>query len=92
MLLSRLVGPTGEVVAIERDARSINRAQTRAAEAGFFKVFRDAGLPAPSMRLEMELGHDPDFTRWVSDVVSSVRPQIEKLNLPLEELGDLDTL
>src|SRR5580704_15670225 len=57
-----------------------------------YKVFQDAGLPAPTMRLEMELGHDPDFTRWVSDVVSSVRPRIEKLGLPLEELGDLDTL
>jgi trans-aconitate methyltransferase len=38
MLLSRLVGPSGEVVAIERDARSINRAQTRAAEAGLHNV------------------------------------------------------
>jgi protein-L-isoaspartate O-methyltransferase len=187
MLLSRLVGRSGEVVAIERDARSINRAQTRAAEAGLHnvkfaqtdiaqfssdasfdalvgryilqflpdpvgalrslfekvspggiiafqegswapfvllsahlplwsasvsllhesaarsgvnvemglalhKVFQDAGLPAPTMRLEMELGHDPDFTRWVSDSVNSVRPQIEKLKLPLEKLGNLDTL
>ncbi len=187
MLLSRLVGPLGEVVGIERDARSINRAQTRAAEAGLhnvtfaqtdiaqfssdapfdalagrfilqflpdpvgalrslsekvrpggiiafqegswapfvlfsahlplwsagvsllhevaarsgvnvemgpalYKVFQDAGLPAPNMRLEMELGHDPDFTRWVSDSVSSVRPRIEKLNLPLEHLGGFDTL
>ncbi len=187
MLLSRLVGPSGEVVGIERDDRSINRAQSRAAEAGLHnisfaqtdiaqfssdasfdalvgryilqflpdpvcvlrslsekivpggiiafqegswkpfvllsahlplwsasvsllhesavrsgvnvemglalhQVFQDAGLPAPTMRLEMELGYDPDFTRWVSDSVNSVRPQIEKLNLPLKELGDLDTL
>jgi hypothetical protein len=34
----RLVGPSGEVVAVERDARSINRAQTRAAEAGLHNV------------------------------------------------------
>jgi hypothetical protein len=54
-----------------------------------YKVFRDAGLPAPSIRLEMELGHDPDFTRWVSDSINSVRPQIERLNLSLEQLGDL---
>ena len=187
MLLSRLVGPSGEVVAIERDARSINRALARAAEVGLhnitfaqtdiaqfssdasfdavagrfilqflpdpvgalsslskkvkpggiiafqegswgpfvllsahlplwsagvsllhevsartgvnmemgpalYKVLRDAGLPAPSIRLEMELGHDPDFTRWVSDSINSVRPQIERLNLSLERLGDLDTL
>jgi ubiquinone/menaquinone biosynthesis C-methylase UbiE len=187
MLAARLVGRSGEVVAIERDARSINRARTRAAAAGLdnirfvetdvahfstdsrfdaavgrfilqflpdslatlcslvqsvkpggiiafqevsfaafialsahlplwsavvslqhevamgvgvntemgpalHKVFQDAGLPAPSMRLEMELGHDPDFTRWLSDIVTSVRPQMEKLNLPIERLGDLDTL
>jgi len=40
----------------------------------------------------MELGHDPDFTRWLSDVTVSICPQIEKLNLSLEELGDLSTL
>jgi ubiquinone/menaquinone biosynthesis C-methylase UbiE len=56
------------------------------------KAFQDAGLPAPSMRLEMELGHEPDFTSWVSDVVHSVRPQIQKLNLSIKALGDLDTL
>jgi hypothetical protein len=44
------------------------------------------------MRLEMELGHEPDFTRWVSDVVHSVRPQIQKLNLSIKALGDLETL
>jgi ubiquinone/menaquinone biosynthesis C-methylase UbiE len=187
MLVARLVGPSGEVVGIERDTRSVNRARTRAAAASLhnvnfveadiahfstdkqfdaavgryilqflpdpvgalrslyervrpggsiafqegswmpflglsahlplwsaavsllyesaarsgvnmemgpalYRVFQDAGLPAPNMRLEMELGHDADFTRWVSDAVISCRPQIEKLNLPLEKLGDLDTI
>jgi hypothetical protein len=44
------------------------------------------------MRLEMELGHEPDFTRWVSDAIHSVRPQIQKLNFSIKALGDLDTL
>jgi hypothetical protein len=57
-----------------------------------YKVFQDAGLPAPRMHLEMELGHDPEFTRWVSDVVNSLLPEIKKLDLPLEHLGDLGTL
>jgi ACS family tartrate transporter-like MFS transporter len=187
MLVAQLVGPSGQVVAIERDARSVSRARSRAAEAGLHnvqfvesdiahftttirfdaavgryilqflpdpvvtlrslaqrvrpggiiafqegsfapfvalsahvplwsavvalhhevavrvgvntemgpalhKVFRDAGLPAPSMRLVMELGHDPDFTRWLSDVTISIRPKIEELNLSLDEVGDLDTL
>lgn len=187
MLVARLVGRSGEVVAIERDARSIRRARCRAAEAGLHnikfvetdiahfsadarfdaavgryilqflpdpvatlrslsekvrpggtiafqegsfapfvalsvhlplwsavvslhhevavrvgvntemgpalhRVFHDAGLPVPSMRLVMELGHDPDFTRWLSDVTVSIRPQIERLNLSIERLGNLDTL
>jgi ubiquinone/menaquinone biosynthesis C-methylase UbiE len=187
MLIARLVGPSGEVVGIERDARSISRARSRAAEAGLHnvkfvesdiahfstdtrfdaavgryilqflpdpiatlrslsekvrpdgiiafqegsfapfvalsghlplwsavvslhhevavrvgvntemgpalhRVFQDAGLPAPSMRLVMELGHDPDFTRWLSDATISIRPQIERLNLPLDRVGNLDTL
>src|SRR5713226_3588393 len=34
MLVANLVGPTGEVVGIERDSRSIARARSRVAEAG----------------------------------------------------------
>ena len=187
MLVARIVGPSGEVVAIERDARTISRARARAVEAGLHNidfvqtdiadystdswfdagvgryilqflpdpvatlrsvakqirsggiiafqegswapfvllsahlplwstavsllhqagvrsgvnmemgpalhnVFQEAGLPAPRMRLEMELGHDPEFTRWVSDSLRSVLPQIQKLNLSHEALGDFDTL
>ena len=38
MLVARLVGPSGEVVGIERDAMSIERAQSRVAAAGFRNV------------------------------------------------------
>ena len=187
MLAAGLVGPSGEVVGIERDPRSITRARTRAADAGLrnvtftqsdvaqfssdrpfdaavgryilqflpdpvgvlrslsqrvrpggviafqegswapfvllsahlplwsasvsllheaslrsgvnmemgpalHKAFQDAGLPVPNMRLEMELGHDPDFTRWVSDVVCTLQTKIQEVGLSLESLGDLDTL
>jgi ubiquinone/menaquinone biosynthesis C-methylase UbiE len=187
MLVARLVGPSGEVVGIERDHRAINRARTRAAAVGLHNVefvetdiahfltgsrfdatvgryilqflpdpvatlravaqrvhpggiiafqevsfapfialfahlplwstvvslhhevavrvgvntemgpalhniFRDAGLPTPRMRLEMELGHDPDFARNVSDATLSIWPQIEKLDLQVQRLGDLTTL
>jgi hypothetical protein len=44
------------------------------------------------MSLEMELMRDPDFRRWVSDLVTSVLPQIQKLNFSQEALGDFDTL
>jgi hypothetical protein len=55
-------------------------------------VFQDAGLPAPHMRLEMELGYEPEFTRWVSDSIRSVLPHLGRYGLSYEALGDLDTL
>jgi ubiquinone/menaquinone biosynthesis C-methylase UbiE len=38
MLLARIVGPTGEVIGIERDSRAITRAKSRVAEAGLTNV------------------------------------------------------
>jgi len=38
MLVARLVGPSGEVVCIERDPKSIDRARARVAEAGLHNV------------------------------------------------------
>src|SRR5438874_5033662 len=38
MLVARLVGPSGDVVGIERDPRSITRANARLAEAGVRNV------------------------------------------------------
>lgn len=187
MLAASLVGPSGEVVAVERDARSVAKAAARASAAGYRNIsfverdvarlpddapfdaaigrfilqflpdpvavlraisqvvrpggivafqeqswapfvllsshlplwsaavsllydvsqrtgvrmeqgpalhmdFQNAGLPVPHMRLAMELGYDPDFTRWVSDVVRNLEPKIRAFALPIETLGDLDTL
>jgi len=187
MLAAKIVGPSGEVVGIERDPRSIARARTRVSEAGLhnvsftqsdvsqipngkpfdaavgrfilmflpdpvavlrsvsqlvgpggvvafqepywapvlallsplplwsaaaslihetfrrcgvnpelgpslYGVFREAGLPAPTMRLEMPLGKDQDFARWFYDIICTLRPQIQQLDLSLEPLGNLDTL
>jgi ubiquinone/menaquinone biosynthesis C-methylase UbiE len=57
-----------------------------------YRIFQEAGLPAPVMQMEVPLGDDPDFIRWMYDVMCSLRPQIEQLNLSLEKLGDFDTL
>lgn len=187
MLAAGLVGPSGEVVGVERDTRSIERATGRAADAGYHnmtftqsdvaqissnkpfdavvgrfilqflpdpvgvlrslskllhpagvvafqepcwvpflllcrelplwsagasliyetsrragvnmrmgltlhKIFQEAGLPAPSMHMEVPLGNDRDFTRWIYDVLCALRPQIQQFNLSLESVGDLDTL
>jgi ubiquinone/menaquinone biosynthesis C-methylase UbiE len=187
LLVAQIVGPSGQVVGIERDTRSITRAKARVAEAGLhnitftqsdvsqiastrpfdaavgrlilmflpdpvavlsslsqlvrpggvlafqesswapifamsthlplwsaaaslmwetfrrsganpeiglalYRIFQEAGLPAPNMRMEVPLGDDSDFIRWMYDVIGSLRPQIQQLNLSLEKLGNFDTL
>jgi protein-L-isoaspartate O-methyltransferase len=187
MLAAKLVGPSGDVVGIERDPRSIARARSRVAEAGLqnvtltqsdvnrvasdkpfdaavgrfilqflpdpvavlrslsqlvrpggvlafqevsyapflllsahlplwsaaasllheaisrsgakteiglalHRIFQEAGLPPPAMRIEILLGSDPDFTRWIYDLLCSLRPQVQQQNLSFEPLGDFATL
>ncbi len=56
------------------------------------RVFKEAGLPVPTMRLEMLLGNDVEYTRWVPDLLSSLVPMIRKHGISIEALGDLSTL
>jgi SAM-dependent methyltransferase len=187
MLLARIVGPSGEVVGIERDASSIARANARIAEAGLrnigftqadvnqiasdqpfdaavgrfilmflpdpasllrsltqlvrpggilafqepswipllafaarfplwsellsaihetflrsgvnpemgivlYRLFQEAGLPAPAMHMETPLGSDPNLASLMCDLLSSVRPLIQQHHVSLEALGTVDTL
>jgi hypothetical protein len=57
-----------------------------------YRIFKEAGLPAPAMQMEVPLWDGSDFIRWMYDVICSLRPQIEQLSLSLEKLGDFDTL
>lgn len=186
MLVARLVGTSGEVVAVERDSNSIAKASARVTEAGFHNVsfnesnvneildekpfdaavgrfilmylpdpvatlrsisqvvrqggvlvfqepdwvpvlahlaklplwfataslidktmrvsanhdmgtelydtFVEAGLPEPTVRMELPMGREPYLAQWYYDTLSSLLPQIEQLHMPIESLGSLDTL
>ena len=186
MLVARLVSPSGEVVAIERDPKSIAKARARVSEAGFHNVhfnesgvdeildekpfdaavgrfilmylpdpvatlrsisqvvrsggvlifqepdwvpvlahlaklplwfataslidktmrasanhdmgtdlyhaFVEAGLPEPTVRMELPMGREPYLAQWYYDTLCSLRPQIEQLRMPIESLGSLETL
>ena len=56
------------------------------------RLFERAGLPSPIMRMEMWLGNDLECARWTHDVLSSLRPQIERLALSVEAVGNFETL
>ena len=57
-----------------------------------YRVFQEAGLPAPAMHMEIPLGSDADFTRVFCEVLLSLRPRAQKSGVSLEALGDLTTL
>jgi SAM-dependent methyltransferase len=57
-----------------------------------YPIFREVGLPAPKMHLEMLLGNDADFVGLTSDLLCSLRPLADQHKVSLKELGDLDTL
>jgi hypothetical protein len=44
------------------------------------------------MSLEVRIGADRDFMRNFCDSLSSLRPQIERLHLPVEKLGGFHDL
>jgi ubiquinone/menaquinone biosynthesis C-methylase UbiE len=78
-------------------ARLIHETGRRAGvnpEMGFalYRVCQESGLPAPKMHLDMPLGSDPDFTRWVYDVIRTLVPRMQQFNISAEPLGDLATL
>jgi SAM-dependent methyltransferase len=59
---------------------------------GLGRLFEDAGLPTPSMRLEVPLGNSPEFARRVYDVLCSIRPRFEEWGLYPAELGEFESL
>ena len=187
MLAARLVGPSGRVVGVERDTRSIARARTRVADAGLnnviftqsdlrqlpvdepfdstvgrcilqflpdpvvalqslsqlvrpggivafhepcwtailplaahlplwsacaslireslegsggntemglalYRTFQQAGLPSPTLQMEIPVGDDSGAVLWIYDLFCALLPQMQQLNLSLEHLGNVDTL
>jgi protein-L-isoaspartate O-methyltransferase len=63
-------------------------------EMGFdlYRLFREVGLPAPHMHLDIPLGSDANFIGIVTDLLHSVRSVADQHGVAFEELGNLDTL
>jgi SAM-dependent methyltransferase len=56
------------------------------------RVFQQAGLPAPSLQLEIPVGDNAAAALWIYDLVCTLLPKMQQLNLSLEGLGNVDTL
>ena len=56
------------------------------------RVFVNAGLPPPVMRIETMLGAGKEFTEAPGDILKSLEPQAKRHAVSLKSLGDLDTL
>jgi hypothetical protein len=56
------------------------------------RIFREAGLPMPTVRVELPIGNDARFTGRIVDVLWTLRSRAVELGLRPERLGDFDTL
>ena len=61
-------------------------------ERVLYRTFPEAGLPAPSMRIEVPVGDSPEIARWVYDLFCSLRPRMQQNDLFGGEFDDLDSL
>ena len=57
-----------------------------------YGTFQQAGLPAPTLQMEIPVGDSPAAALWIYDLFRTLLPQMQQLNLSLECLGNLDTL
>jgi hypothetical protein len=57
-----------------------------------YRVFLEAGLPAPKMLIEVPVGDGPEIARWVYDIFCSLRPRMQQHDLSSDAVGDLDSL
>ena len=76
---------------IVRDTMNRSRARTDMG-LSLHSIFQQAGLPAPSMRLEMVLGAEPQITTWICDLLLTLLPNARQHGISLDPLGNLDTL
>jgi ubiquinone/menaquinone biosynthesis C-methylase UbiE len=61
-------------------------------ECVLYRAFQGAGLPSPALRLEVPAGAEPGLARWVYEIFCSLLPRMQQHNLPLAEVGEIDTL
>jgi SAM-dependent methyltransferase len=57
-----------------------------------YHTFQQAGLPLPTLQMEIPLGDNPAAVLWIYDLFCILLTQMQQLNLSFESLGNVDTL
>jgi ubiquinone/menaquinone biosynthesis C-methylase UbiE len=74
-----------------RDAFQAGGASTEM-EQQLYRGFLAAGLDAPQLRVELPVGNSPEFRSLLPDLLAALMPNIISKGLPVDHLGDLETL
>jgi hypothetical protein len=61
-------------------------------EHRLYQAFLDVPLPAPKVMIEIPTEDSPDIRRWVYDLFYTLYPRMQEYNLPITEVGELETL
>ena len=56
------------------------------------RAFQQAGLPAPTLQMEIPVGENSAAVHWIYDLFCTLLPKMQELNLSLEGVGNLGTL
>ena len=52
----------------------------------------DSGFAAPRMHVEIPIARDAQSRRWIYELLVTVRPRFEELQIASDALGDFNTL
>jgi len=57
-----------------------------------YGTFQRAGLPAPTLQMEIPMGDNRAAALWIYDLFCTLLPKIQRLDLSVEGVGDVGTL
>ena len=61
-------------------------------ELQLYRGFIASGLHTPQLRVELPVGNSPEFRSLLPDLLAALMPNIISKGLPVDHLGDLNTL
>jgi len=57
-----------------------------------YRVFTEADLPTPHVRIDVPVGDEPDVARWLADLFLTLAPRMRPEDLAESDIGELETL